>query len=384
MVALEQLIIPLIPFIFFVIFLHKWRSGAASTPEKSATISKKASNNRKSSPTRHISSPPLQSLSNRYEYWRQVRSICVLQLLSNKRVQSYRPVREEETSAMVEKIRQLGFSSSVVNLSDVLVSLTNDIICRVALGRKYNDYGEDKKFKNLLLESGELLGATSLGDYIPWLGWIDRVNGLDARDMFAAGTDTTCSALEWAIAELIKNPRVMKILQNEVREVDKRKEEIGEDDVEKMPYLKAVIKESLRLHSPVPLLIPRESTQDTKIMGYDISAGTRVVINAWAIARDPSLWENPEDFIPERFLGSSIDFRGLHFELVPFGSGRRGCPGIAFAMAVDELALAKLVHTFNFALPNGGREEDLNMSETTGITVHKKFPLLVAVTSHIC
>ncbi|KAK6148279.1 hypothetical protein DH2020_019191 [Rehmannia glutinosa] len=509
MVALEQLIIPLIPFIFFVIFLHKWRSGAASTPRKNLPPSPRKlpiiGNLHQLGTSPHRS---LQSLSNRYgkllllhfgrvpvlivssaeaareimknqdlifsnrpklsipdrliygsrdvafapygEYWRQVRSICVLQLLSNKRVQSYRRVREEETSAMVEKIRQLGFSSSVVNLSDVLVSLTNDIICRVALGRKYNDYGEDKKFKNLLLESGELLGATSLGDYIPWLGWIDRVNGLDARveknakmvdeflevvlqehrgakkreeeldfvdillqfqrenkgsspiedDTIKALIQVTmvqtdhyrhvccwngyymfCSGVDNSRA--YKNPRVMKILQNEVREVDKRKEEIGEDDVKKMPYLKAVIKESLRLHSPVPLLIPRESTQDTKIMGYDISAGTRVVINAWAIARDPSLWENPEDFIPERFLGSSIDFRGLHFELVPFGSGRRGCPGIAFAMAVDELALAKLVHTFNFALPNGGREEDLNMSETTGITVHKKFPLLVAVTSHI-
>ncbi|KAK6148273.1 hypothetical protein DH2020_019185 [Rehmannia glutinosa] len=355
------------------------------------------------------------------EYWRQVRSICVLQLLSNKRVQSFRRVRQEETSAMVEKIRQLGFSSSVVNLSDVLVSLTNDVVCRVALGRKYSDHGEDKMFKDFLVEFVELLGATSLGDYIPWLGWIDRVNGLDARlekvaklfdefleiviqehkdrkkreevggdaeldfvdillqfqeetkgstlveddtikalilDMFAAGTDTTVSALEWAIAELIENPRTMKILQNEVRKVVGRKEEIDEDHLEKMMYLKAVIKESLRLHSPIPLLVPRESTQDTKVMGYDIAARTR------------------------RFLDSSIDFKGLHFELIPFGAGRRGCPGIAFAVAVDELALAKLVHKFNFALPNGRRGEDLEMSETTGLTVHKKLPLLVVATPH--
>ncbi|GFQ04614.1 cytochrome p450 71a6 [Phtheirospermum japonicum] len=388
------------------------------------------------------------------KYWRQMMSICVLQLLSNKRVETFRRVREEETTVMVEKIGRLVSSSQIVNLNDVLMSLTNDVVSRAALGRKYGDHGEDKKFKKLLREFVELLVATSLRDYIPWLGWIDRVNGLDAKvervakqfdeflesviqehrdgkthddrehrdeqkhddgdgyvdfvdillefqrenkssspveddtikalivDMFAAGTDTTATSLEWAIAELIRNPRTMKVLQNEVREVAGSKKEIDEDDVEKMTYLKAVIKETLRLHSPVPFLIPRESTHDTKVMGYDISAGTQVLINAWAIARDPTLWENPEEFRPERFLDSSIDFRGLHFELIPFGAGRRGCPGIAFAMAVNELGLAKLVHHFNFALPNGERGEDLNMSETTGLVVHKRLPLLVVITSY--
>ncbi|KAK6148274.1 hypothetical protein DH2020_019186 [Rehmannia glutinosa] len=432
MVGLQELTVPLFSFIFFVIFLYKWRSGAASTPRKklppSPTKLPIIGNLHQLGTSPHRS---LQSLSNRYghllllhfgsvpvliassaeaareimknqdlifsnrpklsipdrliygsrdvafspygEYWRKVRSISVLQLLSNKRVQSCRRVREEETSAMVEKIKQLGSSSTVVNLSVVLMSLTKDVVCRVALGRKYGDHGEDKKFKNILVEFEELLGATSLGDYIPWLGWIDRVNGLDARiekiakqfDAFfevvlqehkdakkrdddiggdgeldfvdillqfqkenEAGStlltmiqskQSSCSTLEWAIADLIKNPRTMKILQNEVREVVGMKEDIGEDDLEKMSYLKAVMKESLRLHSPVPLLLPRESTQDTKIVGYDIAAGTQVMINAWAIGRDPSLWENPEKFRPERFLDSSIDFRGIHFELIPFG-----------------------------------------------------------------
>ncbi|KAL2243912.1 UNVERIFIED_CONTAM: cytochrome [Sesamum indicum] len=385
------------------------------------------------------------------EYWRQARRICVLQLLSNKRVQSFRRVREEETSAMIDRIRQLGSSSSVVNLSDVLVTTTNDVFCRVALGRKYsNDDGQGRKFKKFLGEFVELLGTSSIGEYIPWLAWTSQVDGLDSKvekvaklfdeflegvlqehrdrkkgenicdegfsgdggldfvdillqfqkenkgsspvevdtikaiilDMFAAGTDTTVSTLEWSIAELIRNPRTMKTLQNEVREVAGMKEEISEDDLEKMHYLKAVIKESLRLHSPVPLLVPRESTQDTKVMGYDISAGTRVIVNAWAIARDPSLWENPEEFHPERFLETSIDFRGLHFQLIPFGAGRRGCPGVEFAVAVNELALAKLVHKFEFALPDGGEEEDLDMTESYGITVHRKFPLLVLTTPY--
>ncbi|KAH6804208.1 hypothetical protein C2S51_032455 [Perilla frutescens var. frutescens] len=371
------------------------------------------------------------------DYWRQMRSICVLQLLSNKRVQSFRHVREEETSLMVEKIELLGRSSTVVNLTDELVAMTNNVICRVALGRKY--VGEENRFKKIFLELVELFGTSPVGDCIPWLAWIDRVNGFDAKvervaklfdgfledvvrdhrdrekldddaeldfvdillqfqtenkntspledeaikalvmDMFVAGTDTTHSTIEWAMAELIRNPRSMKTLQSEVREVAGRKGEIDEEDLKKMRYLKAVIKESLRLHSPIPLLVPRESTHHTKVLGYDVVSGTRVVINTWAISRDPSIWENPEEFRPERFLDTSTDFKGLHFEFVPFGAGRRGCPGIAFAVAVNELAIAKLVHKFNFTLPNEGREEGLDMTEANGITIHKLLPLLVVI-----
>ncbi|KAL8465621.1 hypothetical protein ACS0TY_034923 [Phlomoides rotata] len=148
----------------------------------------------------------------------------------------------------------------------------------------------------------------------------------------------------------------MDILQNEVRQVARNEHEIIEEDLEKMSYLKAVIKESLRLHAPAPLLVPRVSTQDTKVLGYEIASGTHVLINTWAISRDPSFWHNSEEFIPERFLDTNIDFRGLHFEFTPFGAGRRGCPGVAFAISVAELALAKLVYNFNFALPDGARE----------------------------
>ncbi|GER38462.1 cytochrome P450 [Striga asiatica] len=380
------------------------------------------------------------------EYWKKMRSICVHQLLSNKRVQSLRHIREQETSNMIDKIRQLGSSSSSsINLTDLFSSLTNDVICMALFGRKYD--GEDrKKFKKLMKEVNDLLGRASIGEYIPWLGWISYVNGLYKKveraaklidefletvirehnkdygekydkesyfvdrllelqresinssspisddtvkalivDMFIAGTDTTVTALEWAMAELIKNPRTMKTLQNQVRKVaasNNKKDTINEDDLEKMPYLKAVIKESLRLHSPVPLLIPRESTHDTKVMGYDISAGTRVVINTWAIGRDPKSWEDPENFFPERFLDSEVDFRGKDFELIPFGAGRRGCPGINFGVAVDELGLAKLVYHFDFELPNGEKGEDLDMSESGGITVHKKLPMLVVATPY--
>lgn len=182
------------------------------------------------------------------------------------------------------------------------------------------------------------------------------------------------------MAELIKNPTAMKTLQTAVREAAGSKGKVEEEDLEKMPYLKAVMKESLRLHPPVPLLVPHESTQDTKVLGYDVAAGTRVLVNVWTIGRDPALWEDPEEFRPERFLNTSIDFKGFHFELIPFGAGRRGCPGIAFAMAVSELALAKLVHEFEFGMVNGGRKEGLDMTESCGIAIHRKFPLLVEMT----
>lgn len=172
----------------------------------------------------------------------------------------------------------------------------------------------------------------------------------------------------------------MKKLQQEATEIAQGRPTILESDLEKMQYLKATIKETLRLHAPIPLLIPRESTQDVKLMGYDIPARTQVIINASAIGRDPTLWEEPDEFRPERFLNNTIDYKGLHFELLPFGAGRRGCPGIQFAMVVNELALANLVYKFNLALPNGIKDEDLDMSETSGITVHKRFPLLVMAT----
>lgn len=202
--------------------------------------------------------------------------------------------------------------------------------------------------------------------------------------MFAGGTDTTYTVLEWAMTELLRHPTVMKILQEEVRGITSGQADVSEDDLEKMKYLKAVIKETLRLHPPIPLLVPRESTQDVKINGYDIAAGTRVITNAWAIHRDPATWEEPEKFHPERFLNSSIDFKGQDFELIPFGSGRRGCPGILFAIANNELVLANLVSKFNWALPGGEKGENLDMRQRTGLTIHRKVPLLAVATPYTC
>ncbi|KAG5522998.1 hypothetical protein RHGRI_034967 [Rhododendron griersonianum] len=183
-------------------------------------------------------------------------------------------------------------------------------------------------------------------------------------DIFAAGTDTTSTTIEWVMTELLKHPQAMKKLQAEVRLIVHSNQPVTEDDLDQMLYLKAVIKETLRLHPPIPIIVPRESTKDVQVKGYDIAAGTRVLVNAWAIGQDPASWDEPEEFRPERFLnGRSIDFRGHDFELIPFGAGRRGCPGIQFAAVVDELAVANLFHKFDFALPDG---VELDVSEVAG------------------
>lgn len=199
--------------------------------------------------------------------------------------------------------------------------------------------------------------------------------------MFAGGTDTTSTLLEWTMTELLRHPQILKKLQNEVREVAKGKDIITDEDIERMHYLKAVIKETLRLHPPIPVLIPRVAREDTKVMGYDVSVGTLVMVNAWGIGRDPASWEEPEKFNPDRFLNSRVDFKGFDFELIPFGAGRRGCPGMSFAMATNEVVLANVVRRFDWKLPEDGK--GLDMSERPGLAIHKSVPLVAIGTQSI-
>lgn len=201
--------------------------------------------------------------------------------------------------------------------------------------------------------------------------------------MYLAGAETSATTTEWAITELVKNPRAMEKAQAEVRHLlaGKRKN-IQEEDIKKLDYLKLVIKETLRLHPPAPL-IPREATQRIKIGGYDIPTEAKVLINAWAIGRDPNHWDNADCFLPERFQGSSIDFRGTNFKLIPFGAGKRICPGISFGIASVELALSQLLYYFNWKLPNGKKVEELDMTESLGMTPRRRNDLYVIATPYV-
>ncbi|KAL5735700.1 hypothetical protein ACOSQ2_030488 [Xanthoceras sorbifolium] len=181
---------------------------------------------------------------------------------------------------------------------------------------------------------------------------------------------------------MLKNPRVMGKAQAEVRRVFGEKGHVDETVLDELQYLKLVIKESLRLHPPLPLNLPRECRESCKINGYDIPVGSRIIVNAWAIGRDPNYWTEAESFYPERFLGSSIDYRGFDFELIPFGAGRRICPGMSFGIANVELPLAQLLYYFDWKLPNGMKNKDLDMTENFGITVRRKNDLHLIPISH--
>ena len=204
------------------------------------------------------------------------------------------------------------------------------------------------------------------------------------QDLFLAGVDTGAITLTWAMTELARNPRIMKKAQVEVRNSIGKKGKVTEGDVDQLHYLKMVVKETLRLHPPVPLLLPRETMSHFEINGYHIYPKTQVQVNVWAIGRDPNLWKNPEEFLPERFMDNSVDFRGQHFELLPFGAGRRICPGMYMVIGTVELALANLLYRFNWNLPNGMREADINMEEAAGLTVRKKFALNLVPILHHC
>lgn len=192
------------------------------------------------------------------------------------------------------------------------------------------------------------------------------------QDVFVAGTDTTATTIEWTMSELMKNPSARKKVQGELREALKGKETMHESDLQELSYLKLVMKETLRLHPPSPLLVPRESSELTVIDGYEIPKNTKVMINAWAMARDPEYWNDAEMFIPERFDDSSVDFKGNNFEYIPFGAGRRMCPGMSFGLASVMLPLAKLLYHFDWELPDAMKHEDLDMTEHFGLAVGRE------------
>ncbi|TVU43847.1 hypothetical protein EJB05_10345, partial [Eragrostis curvula] len=205
--------------------------------------------------------------------------------------------------------------------------------------------------------------------------------------MFEAGTDTSFIVLEYTMVQLMHNPNVMAKLQAEVRTtiIGKKKKKddmVTEDDILTsggLPYMKAVIKETLRLHAPAPLLVPHLSMADCDIQGYTIPAGTRAIVNGWALARDPTFWENPEEFMPERFItnarAKAMEYNGNDFLYLPFGTGRRICPGINFAISTIEVMLANLIYHFDWKLPPG--VTTIDMTESFGVTVHRTEKLLL-------
>ncbi|AET00662.2 cytochrome P450 71D10 [Medicago truncatula] len=373
------------------------------------------------------------------ERWRQLRKICVVELLSAKRVQSFRSTREDEVSNLATSIT--ASEGSIVNLTHKIFSMTYGITTRAAFGKRSK---HQQSFKSAVEEIVSLLGGICIVDLYPSIKLLQCVSRAKAKmeklhkeidmilqdiiddhksihkedsneeylvdvllkiqqenyhsqhpltddniksiiqDIFDAGTETSSTTVLWAISEMVKNPKVMEEAQAEVRRVFDRKGFVDETELHQLIYLKSVIKETMRLHPTVPLLLPRESRERCQINGYEIPAKTRVMVNAWAIGRDPRYWVDAESFKPERFVNSPIDFKGTDFEYIPFGAGRRMCPGIAFALPNVELPLASLLYHFDWKLPNKMKNEELDMTESFGITAGRKHNLcLIPITRRL-
>ncbi|CAD6247808.1 unnamed protein product [Miscanthus lutarioriparius] len=372
------------------------------------------------------------------EGWRQLRKICALELLSARRVQSFRPIREGEVGRLLRSVA--ASSSSPVNLSQGIAAYVADSTVRAIIGSRFK---HRDAYLRMLQEGLKIVPGMTLPDLFPSSRLallVSRVPGrierhrrgmqrfidtiitehrenrasakeeddddedlldvllrlqkeVDSRDpltteniktvmldMFGAGSETSATTLQWAMAELMRNPRVMRKAQDEVRRALADHGKVTEDRLTSLRYLPLVIKETLRLHPAAPLLLPRECGSPCQVLGFDIPEGTMVIVNGWAIGRDPAHWDNPDEFVPERFDRGERDFKGTDFEFIPFGAGRRMCPGMAFGLAHIELALAALLFHFDWELPGGMAAERLDMTEAFGITTGLKTDLvLVAV-----
>ncbi|PIA50763.1 hypothetical protein AQUCO_01200182v1 [Aquilegia coerulea] len=372
------------------------------------------------------------------EHWARLRKISAMELLSNRMVQSFRYIREEETALLIQKITSSSSAKSPVNLTELLKTLSNDIICRCALGRKHG--GEDGKTNraDLAGECVKMMSTLCVGDLFPRFGWIDKMTGMTGKiqklskdvdtyfdqiidehiiqknnddphynkdfidvllqiqkgdinftrenikalilDMFIGGTDTTYTTIEWTIAELVQNPNVMRKAQEEVRKVVGTKMKVEEDDIQKMEYLKLVVKESTRLHPAAGFNVV-ESAKATNVNGFQVPAKTPVFINYWSIQRNSKSWERPEEFIPERFSNNAVDSVGQDFNFAPFGVGRRICPGKSFALSVVESTIANLIYWFDWKTVGG---EKLDMSEAFESTICLKMPVHLVAVPHFC
>ncbi|CAI0407041.1 unnamed protein product [Linum tenue] len=369
------------------------------------------------------------------DHWRQMRKLCTMELLSAKRALSFRSIRLQEVANLVASI--CASEGNPVDLKPMVISLTNSITSRSAFGNAPKQSANFFPVVESMVSSG---GGFRVSDLFPSIGLIPVISGhrsnlvalhraadsmldevinqhmenrarrrrrlqkdlvdillnfqenadhldlpltMDSMkavllNVFIGGADTTPGTIEWAMSEIMRNPEVMQRVQKEVRSVFR--DEVDEEGLHKLEYLNAVIKETFRLHPAGPIL-PRESRESMEINGFHVPQKSRIMINMWAIGRDPAYWGEAEKFNPERFLDSAIDYKGTHFTFLPFGGGRRMCPAIQFAMPIVELTLANLLFHFDWKLPCDMRPEDLDMTEHFDTAIRRKEKLCLIPTT---
>ncbi|XP_071728218.1 cytochrome P450 CYP82D47-like [Rutidosis leptorrhynchoides] len=344
------------------------------------------------------------------DYWRQVRKVIMLEVLSQRRVEMLGHIRVSELKASMNDIYEAWVTNKQNEGSDMVkVDMTKwfgNLILNVVGKRFPLDDEEGVRFQNVVKKFFELLGVFVMSDFIPYMkvfdfsgyekdmkkvakemdnifgGWLEEhkkkietgqqhegnqifmdvlISILqDATDqdfpgfdhdtvikasclaILTAASDTTSITLTWALSLLLNNPKALKIAQDEIDEHVGRERPVEESDMKNLVYLDAIIKETLRLYPAGPLAVPHESIEDCVVSGYHIPKGTRLLLNLWKIHRDPNIWSDPYEFRPERFMTNQkdIDVKGNHFELIPFGSGRRMCPGMLLALQTLRLTLA--------------------------------------------
>ncbi|GMI72000.1 TRANSPARENT TESTA 7, CYTOCHROME P450 75B1 [Hibiscus trionum] len=369
-------------------------------------------------------------------YWRNMRKMCTLELLSNHKISTFRSMRKQELDLLVRRIRE---AAAAVDLSSEVTSFSTDIACRMVIGKKFNgDDFNEKGFGAMIREGMQIAAAFNLADYIPQTRGLD-LQGLTKRmkvvakdfddflekiieehvqskdenrvkdfidvmlgfmgseetheyrverdtikaivlDMLVGSMDTAAATIDWTLAELMRHPQVTKKLRKELEDVVGTKRMVEESDLEKLEYLDMVIKESLRLHPVTVFLMRHAAREDCTVKGFHIPKDARIFVNVWAIGRDERVWADAEKFYPERFVGNDIDVRGQNFELIPFGSGRRGCPGMQLGLTVVRLVVAQLVHCFDWELPGNMLPTELDMSDDFGLVCPRAKPLLATPT----
>ncbi|CAN4077057.1 unnamed protein product [Withania somnifera] len=372
------------------------------------------------------------------DYSKQIRKICVMELLSTKNVTSFFPMMVDEVSRLVSSIKAT--AGTPINLSEKMYLSISAIICRASVGRTCKD---QESVIMLMKQVASFAGVFNVMDLFPSLKILHFISGAKRKllqmhrkvdpvlekiihehetdqlatepmaedlvdvllrlqksqdfqipitrdsikaiilDMFVAGTATSSTVLEWAMSELMKNPSMMEKAQIEVRKAFNGKKSIDQSDLKKLKYLKMVINETLRFHPPGPLSIPRESSQQCEIKGYTIPDKTIGIVNMWALGRDSEYWAEAEKFEPERFNESPVDVGGNHFQFIPFGAGRRICPGIDFSMASMELTLASLLCYFDWKLVNGVSLQELDMTVNFGNVAGRKNSLYLAASPFV-
>ncbi|KAH6784392.1 hypothetical protein C2S52_009351 [Perilla frutescens var. hirtella] len=371
-------------------------------------------------------------------YWRNMRKLCTLKLLNSQKVNEFRPIRKAELGEMVGSLRRAVEKREIVDVSAAVAGVIGDMICLMVFGRKFVDRDLDEKgFKSVIDETMNLAALPNLGDFFPLMAALD-LQGLNRRmkelsvifdgfleriiddhlqkkqetkqnqdfvdtmlavmesgeaefefdrrhvkavllDMLIGGMDTSASTVEWAISELIRHPKVMKKLQKELEQVVGMDQMVDESHLHKLNYLDLVVKETLRLHPPGPLLIHVPS-EDCKLNQFHVPKGSWIFVNVWSIGRDPNMWQDPQEFVPERFVGGDVDFLGQHFQYIPFGSGRRSCPGMQLGLILVRLVLAQLVHCFDWELPHAMLPADLDMAEHFGVVTTRDKHLMAIPT----